>query len=154
MSDRKDIKQKLVMIDTPLPIEDLELMNSTTFAVIGAAKDLDTELLDKVNDILKVLKSKGYKYNYANDSKDDGNLDANDIKSLYLSDISGAKFTKVSVDLHEIIDWKIIEAQARIYFKAIEDTDKNGKFDKSDKIHYNFVNLLDADWKPIEYNPL
>lgn len=129
---------------------------------------IDSELLTPLTDKIILLESTTYLKDFAaknnkqilvhllsdNDSNDDGKLDSNDIKSLYLSDISGAKFTKVSVDLHEIIDWKVIEAQARIYFKAIEDTDKNGTFDKSDKIHYNFVNLLEKDWKAVEYFPI
>jgi hypothetical protein len=89
-----------------------------------------------------------------NDSNDDVKLDTNDIKSLYLSDISGAKFTKISVDMQEIINWKIIEYQNRLYFKTIEDTNKNGQFDKADKLHYSFVNLLEKDWKAVEYNPI
>ena len=71
MSDRKEMKPKLVMIDAPLPIEDLEIMNSTTFTVIGAGKDLDSDLLSSVNEILRTLKTKGFKFNYANDNKDD-----------------------------------------------------------------------------------
>jgi hypothetical protein len=85
------------------------------------------------------------------DTNDDGKLDSNDIKSIYLSDISGSNFTKVSTDLHEIINWKIIESQNRLYFKSIEDTNKNGAFDKSDMVHYSYVNLLDKDWKAVEY---
>jgi hypothetical protein len=86
-----------------------------------------------------------------NDTNDDSKLDINDIKSIYLSTISGARFTKISTDLQEIINWKIIESQNRLYFKSIEDTNKNGAFDKGDKVHYNYVNLLDKDWKAIEY---
>ncbi len=86
-----------------------------------------------------------------NDTNDDGKLDTNDIKSIYLSSISGARFTKISSDLHEIINWKVIESQNRLYFKSVEDTNKNGAFDKGDKVHYNYVNLLEKDWKVIEY---
>lgn len=89
-----------------------------------------------------------------NDSNNDGKLDTNDIKSLYLSDISGSNFTKISVDFQEIINWKIIESQNRLYLKSIEDSNKNGRFDKTDKLHYNFVNLSDKDWQSTEYNPI
>ena len=53
MSDRKEMKPKLVMIDAPLPIDELELMNSTTFAVIGNGKDLD---ISPVYDNLDIAK--------------------------------------------------------------------------------------------------
>lgn len=88
------------------------------------------------------------------DTNDDGKLDYNDIKSLYLSDISGAKFTKISNEVQEVLDWKIIDSKNRLYFRAIEDTNKNGKFDKNDKIHYNFINLLEKDWKAVEFMPI
>lgn len=88
------------------------------------------------------------------DTNNDGKLDNNDIKSLYLSDISGNRFTKISADLQEIIDWKIIDSKNSLYFRSIEDTNKNGQFDKNDKVHYNFVNLLDKDWKAVEFMPV
>ncbi|MBC7640999.1 MAG: hypothetical protein H7174_01465 [Flavobacterium sp.] len=85
------------------------------------------------------------------DTNEDNKLDSSDIKSLYLSDISGAKFTKISTDVQEVLDWKLIESRNRIYFRAVEDTNKNGKFDKNDKLHYNYVNLLDKEWKAVEF---
>jgi len=89
------------------------------------------------------------------DTNRDGKLDANDIKSLYISDVSGNRFTKLSIDFEEIIDWNIIESKNRLYFRTIEDTNKNGKFDKGDFIHYNFVDLLSKDWKLVEtYKPI
>ncbi len=88
------------------------------------------------------------------DTNEDGKLDSNDIKSLYLSDISGSKFTKLSTDVQEVLDWKIIDSKNRLYFRAVEDTNKNGKFDKNDKIHYNYINLLEKDWKAVEFMPV
>ncbi len=88
------------------------------------------------------------------DTNEDGKLDVSDIKSLYLSDISGNKFTKISADFQEVLDWKIIETKNRLYFRTIDDTNKNGKFDKDDKVHYNFVNLLEKDWKAVEFMPI
>ena len=85
------------------------------------------------------------------DTNADNKMDANDIKSLYLSDISGANFTKISTDVQEVLDWKVIESKNRLYFRAVEDTNKNGKFDKNDKIHYNYVNLLDKQWTTTEF---
>jgi len=89
-----------------------------------------------------------------NDTNKDGNVNQNDIKSLALSNIDGSNFTKLSEDFSEIMDWNIIEAQNRLYFRCIEDINKNGAFDKDDKVHYHFVNLLDNDWKVEEYMPI
>ncbi|MES2747909.1 MAG: hypothetical protein V4648_06005 [Bacteroidota bacterium] len=88
------------------------------------------------------------------DSNKDGKLDADDIKNLYISDINGKNFTKLSADFQEFIDWNIIEAQNRLYFRTIEDINKNGAFDKDDNVHYHFIDLLSKDWKVEEYKPI
>ena len=88
------------------------------------------------------------------DTNKDLTLDDNDIKCLYLSDISGNRFIKISVDFQELIDWNVVESINRLYFRTIEDTDKNGEFDKKDKLHYHYINLSNKDWKSNEYNPI
>ena len=88
------------------------------------------------------------------DTNKDGKLDSSDIKSLYISTISGQRFTKLSADFQELIDWKIIESKNILYFRTIEDTNKNGEFDAEDKLQYHFVNLMDKDWKVNSYKPI
>ena len=86
------------------------------------------------------------------DTNQDGLIDSNDIKSLYISTELGKNFTKISTELQELIDWKHIESANKIYFRTIEDANKNGEFDKKDTIHYHVVNLKDN--KISEYFPL
>ena len=81
------------------------------------------------------------------DTNKDGKTNQNDIRALYLSTTSGRKFTKISTDFQEVIDWNIIEKTSRLYFRSIEDVNKNGAFDKNDKVHYHYVNLLANEWK-------
>lgn len=88
------------------------------------------------------------------DTNNDGRIDTNDIKSLYISRINGKDFQKLSQDYHELIDWNLIEPINRIYFRTIEDINKNGAFDKDDKLHYHYVNLQDPEWTVHEYNPV
>lgn len=88
------------------------------------------------------------------DTNKDGKVDANDIKALYISDISGKGFKKLSDDVQELIDWSVIEVKGRVYFRTIEDINKNGAFDKNDKVHYHFVDLLSPDWKVTHYEPV
>lgn len=88
------------------------------------------------------------------DTNKDVKLDDNDIKSLYLSDISGDRFTKISLDYQELIDWKVLESTNRLYYRTIEDTNKNGEFDKNDQLHYYFIDLSGKERKSIEYNPI
>lgn len=91
---------------------------------------------------------------YDVDTNRDGKLDTSDIKSLYLSDISGKGFTKISADYQELIDWNLIESKSRLYFRTVEDTNKNGRFDKNDVVHYNYVNLANSEWKVATYQPI
>jgi enoyl-[acyl-carrier-protein] reductase (NADH) len=88
------------------------------------------------------------------DSNNDMKLDENDIKSLYISTIAGLKFTKLSADLRELLDWNLIESKNLLYFRTIEDTNKNGKFDKNDTLHYHYLSLSAKDWKVLEYYPI
>lgn len=88
------------------------------------------------------------------DTNQDGKVDGNDIRSLYISDAAGKGFKKLSQDAQELIDWNLIDAQGRIYFRTIEDINKNGAFDKNDRVHYHFVNILNADWTVADYEPV
>jgi hypothetical protein len=88
------------------------------------------------------------------DTNKDGKLDGNDIKTLYMSTLDGEKFTKLTPDMEELIDWKLIESQGRLYFRTVEDTNKNGAFDKSDLVHYSFVDLKSDSWQVTSYKPI
>lgn len=88
------------------------------------------------------------------DTNKDGKLDVSDITTLYLSEISGEKLTKVSADYQELIDWNLIESQNRLYFRTVEDTNKNGRFDSKDVVHYNYIDLTNKEWKAESYNPI
>lgn len=88
------------------------------------------------------------------DTNQDGKTDSNDIRSLYISDISGKRFTKLSQDMQELIDWNVIDAQNRLYFRTIEDINKNGAFDKNDLVHYHYADLLSPEWEVATYEPV
>ncbi|MGL5111311.1 MAG: hypothetical protein ACRC6O_01590 [Flavobacterium sp.] len=88
------------------------------------------------------------------DTNKDGKLDTNDINTLYLSLSSGKKFTKMSANLEELIDWELIESSNRLYFRTIEDTNKNGQFDQKDVVHYNYIDLNSNQWEVIRYAPI
>lgn len=87
------------------------------------------------------------------DTNKDGKLDAADIKSLYISSIDGSNFTKVSYDYEELIDWKIMNGINQVYFRSIEDTNKNGEFDEKDILHYYVIDFAASGWKVNTYDP-
>lgn len=88
------------------------------------------------------------------DTNQDGKLDQNDIRTLYISEIGGKRLAKISPDYQELIDWNFMESKNRLYFRTIEDTNKSGEFDKDDVLHYNYLDLLSPDWKVVEYKPV
>ena len=137
-------------------------LTNVKFQNIG--KDTITALSDKKVLIQSItylqefaLKTKKQILVYAledTDTNKDGTIDANDINTLYLSDIYGKKFTKITKDFQELIDWKLNIGSNRLYFRTIEDTNKNGLFDKGDHVKYQFLDLLSTDWKVSEYQPV
>jgi hypothetical protein len=118
-------------------------------------KKIQIQTVTYLNTIAEKSKARILVYTLVDaDTNKDGKVDQNDIKSLYVSNVDGTKFSKLSLELQELIDWNIIEAQNRLYFRCIEDINKNGAFDKKDKVHYHFVNLLADEWKVEEYMPI
>lgn len=88
------------------------------------------------------------------DTNRDGNYDANDILALYISTIDGKNFTKLTDDYQELIDFNVIEAQKRLYFRSVEDKNKNGAFDDNDKLNYYYVDLMSEEWTKTPYRPV
>ena len=88
------------------------------------------------------------------DTNDNGELDYKDIESLYISNIDGSNFKKLSEENKDVINWKVIESLNRLYFKTVEDTNQNEKLDNEDQFNYYFVNLADDELTAQEYFPL
>jgi len=88
------------------------------------------------------------------DTNMDGRINSGDIKALYLSNNDGSNLIKLTPNLQELVNWKLIKMNTHLYFKTLEDTDSNGKFDKEDDIHYFYINFNQPELKPMEYHPL
>ncbi len=118
-------------------------------------KPVQIQTATYLNNIADRLKRQVLVYTLVDsDTNRDGKIDSNDIRSLYISDISGKGFKKLSSDMQELIDWNIIEAQNRLYFRTIEDINKNGAFDKNDLVHYHFADLASPEWTVSNYEPV
>ncbi len=88
------------------------------------------------------------------DTNNDRKITDEDIKSLYISKVSGENFIKLTSNNQELIDWKIITNQNKLYYRSIEDIDKNGDFNQDDKLHYFFIDFNNMELKSKEYNPI
>ncbi|HCX25072.1 MAG: hypothetical protein CMB80_06450 [Flammeovirgaceae bacterium] len=88
------------------------------------------------------------------DTNNDGKLDDEDIESLYVSDINGTNKVKLTPEFHELLDWQVLDVNKRLYFRTIEDSDRNGKFDKQDIIHHFYLQLDNLNDGVKEYFPL
>ena len=88
------------------------------------------------------------------DTNNDGELNNEDVESLYLSHISGKNFKKLTIDYHELLDWRVLEVNKKVYFRTLEDIDRNGEFNKKDKIHHYYVSLENEAFDIVEYFPL
>ncbi len=62
-------------------------------------------------------------------------------KSLYLSTTDGKLFQKISTDNEHLTGWKYISETKKVYFKTIEDSDNNIKFNNADKEHIYSVSI-------------
>lgn len=85
------------------------------------------------------------------DTNQDGKVDSDDVKALYISSELGKDFTKLTADMQELLDWNYIEKSGKIFFRTLDDRNKNGAFDKQDGIHYFYVNLT-KEWKAQEFS--
>ncbi len=91
---------------------------------------------------------------YDKDSNHDGELNNGDITALYMSDINGHNFKKLTNDTEDYKDGSLLIQNTRYYFRTIEDTNKDGFFNTGDTYHYYFVDLSKPNLVPEEYFPL
>jgi hypothetical protein len=87
-------------------------------------------------------------------SNGDKELNHSDLEALYISKIDGSEFKKVTRELHEFYDWSLINGENRIYFRTLEDKNKDGELNNQDKFHYYFLDFLDTKYSVTEYNPV
>lgn len=85
------------------------------------------------------------------DTNNDGEVDYKDLKSIYLSNINGTGFVKVSPLNHQILSTQVLAKNNRLYFKTAK---KLNPESIKPEIHYFYVDLSNEDYKAVEYNPV
>ena len=63
-------KDKNIVVEATLGVDELELIQSDSFAVISAVTEIPESITERLFPALAKLKQKAYKFNYANDSRD------------------------------------------------------------------------------------
>jgi hypothetical protein len=84
---------------------------------------------------------------YDKDNNNDNEINTNDIKSLYISNINGKNFKKITIDNNEFLNGNFIEENMRYYFRT-KDVAKKGK------LHYYYIEFTNDDYSTYEYFPL
>jgi hypothetical protein len=91
---------------------------------------------------------------YDRDTNGDKELNQSDLKALYISNSDGTNFTKITKELHEFYDHNFIKDENRIYFRTLEDKNKDGELNNKDRFHYFYIDFNAETYKVIEHNPL
>lgn len=91
---------------------------------------------------------------YDRDTNGDGRMNRQDLESLYLSNIDGTNFKKISKELHEFYDHRTLKEDNKLYFRTLEDINKDGKLNNQDKFHYYLIEFLEDGYEVSEYDPI
>jgi hypothetical protein len=112
----------------------------------------------KVNflrNIYKVTKTGFLLYSVSDrDSNGDKEINNSDLEALYISKIDGSDFKKITKELHEFYDWNLLKGENKIYFRTLEDKNKDGELTNKDKFHYYFIDFAGNNYVVNEYNPI
>ncbi|MEH6657067.1 hypothetical protein [Leeuwenhoekiella marinoflava] len=76
------------------------------------------------------------------DFNQDGRLNSDDPKYLFISDLSGQNFEQVSPDNFDLIHWQTISQTKKILIQARRDSNKDKKFDGDDET-ISFIYVID-----------
>jgi hypothetical protein len=88
------------------------------------------------------------------DSNGDKELNNSDLEALYISEVDGSNFKKITKELHEFYDWTLVRGENKIYFRTLEDRNKDGKLNNKDIFHYYFIDFSGGKYSVNEYNPV
>lgn len=136
---------------TNLFIEDLETNTSRMLT----EKALNICHIQYLKEIAKKINKHYLLYTvYDKDYNNDKALNSLDIPALYISDLTGKNFTKLTQDYHKYDSGIFIPLNSKYYFRTVEDVNKDGYFDKKDKYHYYFVDLINNPYQAVAYNPM
>jgi hypothetical protein len=88
------------------------------------------------------------------DTNGDNVYNYQDLEALYISKADGSEFKKLSKELNEFYDYTIIKGEAKLYFRTLEDRNKDGVLNNKDKFHHFQLEFTSDNYTISEYNPI
>jgi hypothetical protein len=118
-------------------------------------KKMSIKRVTFLQDIYKLTKRSYLLYVVSDrDTNGDKAFDHLDLESLYISNLDGTTFTKLTKELHELYDWSLIARERKLYFTTLEDKNKDGRLTNKDTFHYYVIDFTNTPYTLAEYNPL
>lgn len=116
-------------------------------------KALNISSVEYLRDLAKKTKKDYLLYQiYDKDTNKDGELNNEDVQSLYISRLDGTRFEKAMGSNEEFDQGRMVLLALKYYFRTIEDSNKDGFFDKNDKFHYYYIDFSGDDFKIVKYD--
>lgn len=86
------------------------------------------------------------------DTNKDNEITSEDIIGLFSSKTNGDSFKRISPANEHLIDRKTNYSLGLLFFRTLEDVDKNNEFDENDRINLYEYNLLTEDTPKLIFN--
>lgn len=86
------------------------------------------------------------------DSNKDKLINDDDLVGLYSSKTNGEDFIRISPKNQQLINWETVDLQGLLYFRTMEDIDRNGEFDDKDRINLYEYDLINGDSIKLIFN--
>jgi hypothetical protein len=91
---------------------------------------------------------------YDRDTNGDSKLNSEDIESLYISKLNGTELTKITPELHEFYDYRMLKGDNGLYYRTLEDVNEDGELTTQDRFHYFYLEFRKEGYSKKEYYPL
>ncbi|MGB5926896.1 MAG: hypothetical protein WBH03_01915, partial [Cyclobacteriaceae bacterium] len=88
------------------------------------------------------------------DSDGNGSVNTRDLQSMHMSRTDGSEFRKITANMHELQDYRFIAGTDAMYFRTLEDSDKDGNLTDQDSYHHYVVDFTEKGYRVRANNPL
>lgn len=86
------------------------------------------------------------------DTNKDGKLNHNDLSALFISNLDGTGFVKLSADFENFRNYTFMVENDKLYFQTVKDTNKDGIFLNDDEFRNYVVDLTKPVKESVRYD--